>query len=334
MSDYLEKLHALYTDKQLNLLIEKKLSEYSHLISRDTALFLIAKENNCIIEETVDSSSLHNQQSRFSIIGTIVKIFPPYEHTAAGTSESRTKTKSQRLWLSDEKGVFTLVLWNEKTNLTSGTIGLGDKIKIVGAYFRDGEVHLSASGRIEKLEPASVTRLSDLNTNVTNAICVEGSITEVYPDYYYKNSRGEEVAMRSFDITDGTVVVNVSVWHDPQLVAKLQPSDRIRLENVKFRRGGLHVNSNSRLILLERKEAGRIEGVVEDISLEKDSFRVKISGETYQVPFQLGWSLLLGLFQIPPDVSPSTILDIKKNDVIGKKISINLQQNRDGNKKD
>ena len=79
-----------------------------------------------------------------------------FEAEVSEVKEERTfnkfgkEGKIQEVTIKDDSGETTLVLWNEN----AGTLNVGDKIKVTGAYtkeFRGNlQVHVSRQGSIEK----------------------------------------------------------------------------------------------------------------------------------------------------------------------------------------
>ncbi len=356
MLDYKEKLNTIFTSDQLDSRIEKKLSEYSQLITKETAIFLIAKENGIILEQSADSQNARQTKGRFSITGTISRIFPLREYGGGsgngpdkkpetqdqgpktrpskpevlevpapqGSANPKPKTSNQRLWLHDEKGDFTLVLWNSDTGLTKGKIGLGDQIKIIGATYRNGEINLGYGGKIERTGGIPTTPLSKLPALSQDTCNVEGEISEIYPEFFYKRASGEEAVMRSFDLTEGNTTVNVSVWHEPEQMNNFKFKDRVRIENAKYKKSSLQLNSGSRLVLLERKdEDGKIRGILEDAKADDGKLIAKLSGKLHSLSPEASLALL-GVSPLPADISLSTVLELKKKEILGAEVVIRI----------
>ncbi|OIO21316.1 hypothetical protein COV61_04790 [Candidatus Micrarchaeota archaeon CG11_big_fil_rev_8_21_14_0_20_47_5] len=321
MPDYLEKLNSLFSGEEIESKVEAKLKEYSNLITKETALFLLAKEQNLIREQTADSSTAESTKGRFSISGTVSKIFPEREYEGNGK-----KIKTQRLWLFDEKGEFTLVLWNEDTKLASGKIAIGGKIKVTGAYSRGGEVHLGYGGKAELLEGNESIPLGKLKEE--NALVnAEGSIDEILPDYFYKRKGSEaEEMMGSFSLTDGENTFTVCLWDKPEQVHDFKFKDKVRVERARFRNRTLNMNANSRIVLIEREKEGEIKGILEGIEVQgegKEGAKARISGREYAISVQTACAIL-GISSLPDDVSLKTLVELKGKEIIGKDVSLFL----------
>jgi len=176
-------------------------------------------------------------------------------------------TKVSRLLVSDNTGIVSVSLWDDKADLASG-LKEGDTVEIAGASVRErqGEIMLSVgkSGRLQtietKLEPAKeATKLRSLQQSKGLAI-VEGTVADAPVVRQVVTERGENVDLASFTLRDDTAATRVTFWRDQAAIAtKLRTGTRLRILGVRVRTG---LNGNyelssiplTRLEFLEERE--------------------------------------------------------------------------------
>jgi replication factor A1 len=194
--------------------------------------------------------------------------------TVGGTQEikrpSGEVTKVTRLLVSDETGMVSLSLWDDKAEMAT-SLREGDTIDITGASVRErqGEIMLSLgrSGKLQKSPTmlAPVKRVTKLNAiqQSKGLVIVEGNVADTPVSRQVVTEKGENVDLVSLTLRDETAACRVTFWRDQTAYAtKLKSGARVRIEGIRVRTG---LNGNpelssiplSRVELLEAKEKDR-----------------------------------------------------------------------------
>ena len=150
------------------------------------------------------------------------------------------------LLIGDETGLIQMNLWNERADEYS-KIKRGDIVMVKGAYTRErfGRPILSLEEHGEivinpnlegSLKPPTykerLTRISELKSGM-GLVTVKGEITTMPLLREVTTTRGDKVKMASFEISDGTGRVEVSLWRDPaELVGAIPVGTKIKIKNV------------------------------------------------------------------------------------------------------
>jgi len=333
------EMEALLLGKMQKSELEEKITSsinaYGGLLTRDAALFLIAKENGLIKERIVTLAEIRPEMRSANFTATVLRIFPEQKFERTGKV-----FRTVRVLLEDKSATSVLVLWNEGVELTRGKIGIGDLVQVKGAYLRNEELHLSSTGSMELLEHCARVELGKLKEGV---FCAIGRITEIYPEYYYMRNEKEDV-MASFEMEDSSGRARAVVWHEPDRVTVLAAGDEVKLENAVCRNNELHVGAYSRIVVLNRKKhEGVIEGTLESLSAiesfggiggtpravgEKESAIIAKIGEK-EVLFEGEKRFsVLKIGPLPPDISIGTVLELKKDKLIGMQMAVRVKEEK------
>lgn len=123
--------------EELIKLVDEKELEFSGMISRIGAAYLVGKELGVeLMKPTSSGLKIKNivaGLSRVNFVGKVVQISPIREYDT-----EKGKGKVANLVLADDTGTIRMPLWNEKTDLLSGEekLSVGDVLEISGAYTR------------------------------------------------------------------------------------------------------------------------------------------------------------------------------------------------------
>ena len=163
------------------------------------------------------------------------------------TGESRLLT----LLIGDETGLIQMNLWDERAEEYS-KIKRGDIVMVKGAYTQErfgrpilsleehGEIVINPSLGGSLKPPTyeeKVTKISELKGG-TGLVTVEGEITTLPLLREVTTSKGDRVKVASFEISDGTGEVEVSLWRDlAELVSTIPVGTKIKIKNVYVTRG-------------------------------------------------------------------------------------------------
>jgi replication factor A1 len=154
-------------------------------------------------------------------------------------------TKVARLLVSDDTGIVSVSLWDDKADIVS-SLHEGDIIEMSGvsARERQGEILLSL-GRLGKLQKTSakltpvkgVTKLNALQQS-KGLVIVEGTIADSPVARQVVTERGENIDLVSFTLRDDTAGCRVTFWRDQAAGAlRLRPGIRVKIQGIRMRTG-------------------------------------------------------------------------------------------------
>ncbi len=188
----------------------------------------------CKIVELGQSASVNLIVSVFGV-GAVQEIKRP----------SGQITKVARLLVSDETGIVSLSLWDNKSEIAAG-LHEGDTIEVMGASARErqGETMLSLgqSGKLQKLDAKiesvkGVTKIKSLQQS-KSLVIVEGAVADTPVARQVMTERGENVDLASFTLRDDTAACRVTLWRDQAAGAiKLTPGTHVKIYGVRVRTG-------------------------------------------------------------------------------------------------
>ncbi len=196
--------------------------------------------------EPIDKiATLTPEKRKTNVIGWVTQAFPASEFTR----KDGTSGKVRRLRIKDETGETTIVLWNEKVDELS-TANEGDKLSIIGARIKtqlDGriEIHVDNATQIKKetgqtppntTAGETVRKIADLTEG--GLFTVEATIASTPIVREVTTSQGENIQVATFDITDETGKIGVTLWRKHAELAKTLPSNaQIKIANAYVKKG-------------------------------------------------------------------------------------------------
>ena len=199
------------------------------------------------INEFIDKvRQLTPNKKRASVQGLISEAFPPTEFQRPNGNTGKVR----RLRLRDDTGEATLVVWNQRVD-ELGEVKQGDCLRIMDARVKaqpDGriELHAENSTQIEKLADQALSqsllgeaasKITDIKEeggpfNVEAAVASPPDVREV------TTAQNEKVLVASFDLSDDTGKIRVSLWRKhAELAKELSAGTQIRLKNVYAKKG-------------------------------------------------------------------------------------------------
>jgi replication factor A1 len=153
--------------------------------------------------------------------------------------------KVSRLIVSDETGIVSLSLWDDRAELVN-QIQEGEMIELKGASVRErlGGVMLSLgrSGELRKAPEKQVGAkpLTKLNTlqQSKGLVIVEGTVTDEPLARQVVTAGGESISLASFTLRDETASCRVTFWRDQATLALgLRSGARVRILGLRVRMG-------------------------------------------------------------------------------------------------
>jgi replication factor A1 len=160
--------------------------------------------------------------------------------------------KVSSIRIQDETGSIQLNLWNEKATFSKKT-KIGDIVLAERAYTRQRlgklELNLGKNGQLtlnpplteaEKLPPLKLEKRKKIGeiTEAEGPFTIEATILTTPTLREVTTSKKEKVKVASFDVTDGTGRINVSLWRKfAEFAKELSPGTRILLRNIYAKKG-------------------------------------------------------------------------------------------------
>jgi len=177
--------------------------------------------------------------STATVVGRVTRIYPVQTFVRSDLTEG----KVAYLVISDKTGELKVVLWNDKAGIVeNGKVKEGQTVRVTHGYTREGrngklELHLSERGNLQVLSPEEEkVNVVEIKTE-SGPITVEGIIATT-PDTREVTVQTEKVAVTSFDLSDETGKIRVSLWRKLSNTAKdFQAGTRIRIRNAYVKKG-------------------------------------------------------------------------------------------------
>jgi len=154
-----------------------------------------------------------------------------------------TEGKVAHLLISDKTGELKVVLWNDKASIVErAKVEEGQTVRVTHGYTREGrngkiELHLSERGDLQVLSPEEgKVRVVEIKTE-GGPLTVEGIIATT-PETREVSVRTEKIAVTSFNLSDETGKIRVSLWRKLADTAKdFNTGTKIRIRNAYVRKG-------------------------------------------------------------------------------------------------
>lgn len=320
MQDITQKLEVELTEDELQSLIRQKLEQYHHLITNESAKYLVALErfgvehNVCTIEQAkvrAAPSILHVR---------IKRIFVP-QIFSRGVQQSRT----QRIEVEDESGNATIVMYDQLAKQIDSKAICSDVVEIGPLKFRGNEFHSMQSANMDRMQKGIRTKLSDKNAILAN---FEGRITDIAGDFTYKTGQtrlggqAQTHIATSFEINDGTHSKRVVFWDSGGIEKQLEENMQIEIENGIQKNGEIHIGKNSRLVYEKKEE---IRPKIKRIEINEQQVLVHSNEKTVVFEGLENAAYKFGIGQVPSGITPKTAIELKIPQLIGKDIPKNWE---------
>lgn len=203
------------------------------------------------IDQFIDKiGNLTQKSKKTSVLGAVYDVYPVSEFKRKDGSTGKVR----RLRLRDETGEVFLVFWNEKVD-ELGEVKKEDKLRILNARVKtqsDGriELHVENATQIEKLAGKSqglssssivpneaTCKIADLKEE-GGSFTIEGTVASTPNVREVTTAQKETVLVASFDLTDDTGKIRVSLWRKHAEFGKdLTVGTRIKIRNAYAKRG-------------------------------------------------------------------------------------------------
>jgi len=239
-------------------MIEKKKREAMGFFTNEVAARLVASELGLKIRHEPFQSEvlvrdLVSGLRDVTVTGRVIAVYPPKTFTRSDWTEGRVA----HLVIADKTGTLKVVLWDKKASLIeAGNLEQEQIVRVSHGYVREGrsgklELHVGLRGSIQTFpsdalenECASINDFHEETKKVAEVreedgpITVEGTVLTTPITRDVVTSRGETVAVSSFELEDDTGKILVSVWRTlVNIVKNLTPGTWIKIKNVYVRKG-------------------------------------------------------------------------------------------------
>ncbi len=246
------------TREEVLKIIEKKKRKAKGFFTNEVAARLVASELGLEIRHEPFQSELLVRDlvsglRDVTVIGRVIAVYPPKTFTRSDWTEGRVA----HLLIADKTGTLKVVLWDEKTSLVeAGNVEQEQIVRVSHGYVREGrsgklELHVGFRGSIQILpsdalenENATINDFHEETKKVVEVkkedgpITVEGTVVTTPITRNVVTSRGETVAVSSFELEDDTGKIRVSVWRTlVNNVKNLTPGTWIKMKSVYARKG-------------------------------------------------------------------------------------------------
>jgi replication factor A1 len=192
--------------------------------------------------------NLTQKSKKASVLGTVYDVFPVSEFRRKDGSAGKVR----RVRLRDETGEVSLVFWNERVD-ELGEVKREDQLRIMNARVKtqsDGrlELHVENATQIEKLVGQALSPSPIVIGEVTRRIAelkeeggpftIEATVATAPNVREVTTAQKEKVLVASFDLTDDTGKIRVSLWRKhAELGKELLVGTRIKIKNAYAKRG-------------------------------------------------------------------------------------------------
>jgi len=145
------------TKEDIDKKVKDKIEEFSNLISKEGAIYIVAAEENIDLKDTSKSNlKIKNILPGMKNVEVVCKILKISDIKEFNKSDGKGKVCS--IYVGDETGSIRLTLWDNETDIAK-ELNVGDVVKIYGYTRKDNlELRLGRYGKIvkvnEKIEAA------------------------------------------------------------------------------------------------------------------------------------------------------------------------------------
>lgn len=246
------------TREEVLKMIEKKKREAMGFFTNEVAARLVASQLGLEIQYDPFQSKvlvrdLVSGLRDVTVTGRVMAVYPPKTFTRSDWTEGRVA----HLLIADKTGTLKVVLWDKKTSLIeAGNVEQEQIVRVSHGYVREGrsgklELHVGLRGSIQTLPSDALeneyTSINDFHEETRKVaevkeedgpITVEGTVVTTPITRDVVTSRGETVAVSSFELEDDTGKIRVSAWRTlVNIVKNLAPGTWIKMKNVYARKG-------------------------------------------------------------------------------------------------
>jgi len=201
------------------------------------------------IDQFIDKiGNLTQKSKKAGVLGAVYDVYPVSEFKRKDGSSGKVR----RLRLRDKTGEVSLVFWNQKVD-ELGEVKKDDQLRIMNARVKaqpDGqiELHVENATQIEKLVSQALPLPPIASNEATRKIAdlkeeggpftIEATVATAPNVREVTTMQKEKVLVASFDLTDETGKIRMSLWRKhAELGKELAIGTRIKIRNAYAKRG-------------------------------------------------------------------------------------------------
>lgn len=185
-------------------------------------------------------------KKKANVRGIVTWVSPVSEFTRKDGTHGRVR----RVRLRDETGEAIIVFWNEKVDELD-TIDEGGQLRIINTRVKTGlnggvELHVGNSSQIQKMHDQiaslitvteAARKIADLKTE-GGPFTIEATVASTPTVREVNTSQGENVPLATFDLTDETGKIGITMWRKhAELTKDLTIGTQVKLKNIYVKRG-------------------------------------------------------------------------------------------------
>ncbi len=260
------------TEVELNASAEEKTRQFNGLLSKEAALFLLAREAGIFIEgkplQPIPINQLQAGSGNVDVIGMVKRVFPAKEFQ----NKNKPGTgKRASVLIADSTGEIFITFWHHDTEKTN-QIPIGSTVLLrnvsVSSYNNQNSLNFGYRSEVQINPPQAQeislpkieiqkTKISEIK-NPAFSLNVEGKVDEVFAPHEFTKSNGEGGKLQRIAIQDGESEIQVIAWNEKtEETSNLKPGWKILLENTRSKqnlRGDweLSIDSSTRIVIIEK----------------------------------------------------------------------------------
>jgi hypothetical protein len=306
--DLEEELLKNISSDELELQIAQKIESFHGFLTREVAVRLIARENGLLKEKEKEYrlSEIPKGERKVSFKAEVKKVWPVAEYSSG---------KKSRVVEVHDGTTVPLILWNDDVKLAS-KLRSRDRIEVKGAYEKNGELHLSYSGKLKRVEEAEFTPLKELAEG--EYVHVRGRITRIEGFDAFVHGMNTSKAF-SFMMSDGETERRIIIWEESARGEKLKEGDEVLIEDGLVNNSNIDLSSDARIL----SRRNMVIGKVKKLECEDEMLHVDISGKEMVLERRNAMKVL-GV-EVAEDISLTTVVALKKDNIINNRIALRVE---------
>ncbi len=322
MQDLFDQLKAQIPKEELELTVNKKIEQYHHLITLESAQYLVALEKFGVENKiwTIEQAKLRGSPSTLHV--RVKKVYVPQIYSR-GIQQFRT----QRIEVEDESASATIVVYNQTADEIDKCVLVHDIIEIGPLKFRLGEFYTNPNATIKRLKKGVRAKISDTKQLIAN---YEGTVVSAGVEFTYKsnqttlaNNNLQTQIATSFEIEDESGRSRVVFWNSPSIAKHLKVKTKVEIENGVRRNSEIHITKNSRLVF--EKDA-LVRPIIDAIDVLDDKVIIHYGQKNIEISDLQNVAYKFGINKIPDGINPKTAIQLKKSEIIGKKLPADWEE--------
>ncbi len=269
------------TEEELNAIAEEKTRQFNGLLSKEAALFLLAREQGIFVEgkplQPIPINQLQAGSGNVDVIGVVKRVFPAKEF------QNKNKPgmgKKASVLLADSTGEIFVTFWYkdaEKTfSISTGTPLLLRNVSI-STYNSQTQANFGYRSSLEQNPPQakeiSLPKIEVAKKTIKEitgsafGINLEAIVEEIFPIKEFTNQKGEGGKLQRIQLKDSTASIQAVAWNEKvQETQLLKAGQAIVLENCRAKAGWqtgieLSLDANSRIVQTGEEKQGEKNGV-------------------------------------------------------------------------